>query len=162
MLRKISCGRMKLCSHGDWCVDGRELNVWVDASSFAIGVALERHKTVLEDACWLRPENDAQHINLAELDAVLKGINLALQWQCKVLHVKINSLLRNMSFQFNHLLVNVRINSNKTRAHNSWYNKDVTRISNKSITAYSTLSLFFNLLKKLFHRFIRIKKNIPK
>ena len=66
-------------AHGDWCVYGWELNVWVDASSLAIGVALERHETVFEDACWLRPENDAQHINLAELDAVLKGINLALQ-----------------------------------------------------------------------------------
>ena len=62
--------------------------MWVDTSSLVIRVALERHETVLEDACWLRPENDAQHINLAELDAVLKGINLALQWQCKVLHVK--------------------------------------------------------------------------
>ena len=38
-------------AHGDWCVDGRELNVWVDASSLAIGVAFERHETVLEDAC---------------------------------------------------------------------------------------------------------------
>ena len=61
--------------------------MWVYASSLVIGVALERHKTVLEDTCWLRPENDAQHINLAELDTVLKGINFALQWQCKVLHV---------------------------------------------------------------------------
>ena len=40
-------------AHGDWCVDGRELNVWVDARSLAIGVALEGHETVLEDACWL-------------------------------------------------------------------------------------------------------------
>ena len=79
-------------AHGDWCVDRRELNVWVDDSSLAIGVALERHETVLEDACWLRPENDAQHINLAELDAVLKGINLALQWQCKLLRVKTDSV----------------------------------------------------------------------
>ena len=79
-------------AHGDWCVDGQELNVWVDASSLVIRVALERHETVFEDACWLRSENDAQHINLAELDAVLKGINLALQWQCKVLHVKTDSV----------------------------------------------------------------------
>ena len=46
-------------AHGDGCVDRPELNVWVDASSLAIGEALERHETVLEDACWLRPENDA-------------------------------------------------------------------------------------------------------
>ena len=68
-------------AHGDWCTEGQELNIWVNASSVAIGVALERYKAVLQDASCLRPEKDAQHINLAELDAVLKGINLALQWQ---------------------------------------------------------------------------------
>ena len=47
--------------HGDWCMDSQELNVWVYASSLAIGVALERHETVLEDACWLQPENNTQH-----------------------------------------------------------------------------------------------------
>ena len=79
-------------AHGDWCVDSKELNVWVNASSLAIGVALEWHETVWEDACWLWPEDNAQHINLAELDAVLKGINLALNWQGKVLHVKTDSV----------------------------------------------------------------------
>ena len=47
-------------AHGDWRVDERELNVWVDASYLAIGVTLERYETVLEDACWLRPENNVQ------------------------------------------------------------------------------------------------------
>ena len=75
-------------AHGDWCAEGQELIVWVDASSLVIGVALERHEPVLEDACWLCPENDAQHINLAELDAILKGINLALQWQSRVLCIR--------------------------------------------------------------------------
>ena len=32
-------------------VDSRELNMWVDVSSLPIRVALERHETVLEDAC---------------------------------------------------------------------------------------------------------------
>ena len=50
-----------------------ELNVWVDASSLAIGVLLEKNGAAIEDACWLRPTNDAAHINLAELDAVMKG-----------------------------------------------------------------------------------------
>ena len=77
---------------GDWSVEGHELNVWVDASSLVIRVVLERQKTLLEDACWLRPENDAQHINIVELDAVLKGVNLALQWQCTVLHIKTDSV----------------------------------------------------------------------
>ena len=57
----------------------------MDASSVTTGVALEMNGTVLEDACWLRPINDAQHINLAELDAALKGISLALQWEATVL-----------------------------------------------------------------------------
>ena len=68
------------------------MNVWVDASSLAIGVLLEKNGAVIEDACWLRPMNDAAHINLAELDVVLKGINLVLQWGIKILHVWTDSL----------------------------------------------------------------------
>ena len=47
---------------------------------------------VLEDVCWLRPKNDAQHINLVELDATLNGLNLALQWQAKVMYLHTDSL----------------------------------------------------------------------
>ena len=36
--------------------------------------------------------NDAAHINLSGLDAVLKGINLALLLGVKILHVRTNSL----------------------------------------------------------------------
>ena len=79
-------------ARGDWCVNGREIDVWVDASSLAIGVLLEQDGAALEDACWMRPVDDVQHINLAELDAVLKGINLALQWNAKVLHLRTDSL----------------------------------------------------------------------
>ena len=50
-------------AHGDWCVNSKELNVWVDTSSLAIGVALEWCETVWEVACWQRPDADAQHIN---------------------------------------------------------------------------------------------------
>ena len=50
-------------------------------------MALGTNGTVIDDACWLRPINDAQHINLAELDTALKGINLALQWEATVLHL---------------------------------------------------------------------------
>ena len=73
-------------------MQGKEMNVWVDASSLAIGVLLEKNGAVIEDACWLRPMNDTMHINLAELDMVLKGINLALQWGVKILHVQTDSL----------------------------------------------------------------------
>ena len=74
----------------DWCVQGDELNVWVDASSLAIGVLLEKNGAAIEDACWLRPTNDAG--NLAELDAVMKGINLALQWKVRKLRIHTDSL----------------------------------------------------------------------
>ena len=35
---------------------------------------------MLKDAAWLRKKDDFNHTNLAELMAVLKGINLALKW----------------------------------------------------------------------------------
>ena len=41
---------------------------------------------------WLHRGNDAQHINLAELDAMQKGLNLALQWQSRIVHLHTDSL----------------------------------------------------------------------
>lgn len=38
-----------------------------------------------EDGCWLC--KDAQHTNLAELDAILKGVNMALIWESTVLYI---------------------------------------------------------------------------
>ena len=43
----------------------------------ALGVALEVVGDIVEDASWLRTEV-VMHINLAELDAALKGIKMAL------------------------------------------------------------------------------------
>ena len=37
----------------NWSISGEELNAWVDASSLATGVVLERRHDILEDACWL-------------------------------------------------------------------------------------------------------------
>jgi hypothetical protein len=67
---------------GVWSVpQGNTGKVWCDASSLAFGVCLEIGGSVVEDASWLRKENDVGHINLAELEAIIKGINLALRWQ---------------------------------------------------------------------------------
>ena len=63
---------------GDWCVDVNKMKVWVDASSVATEVALGVNGSIVEDACWLHSINDARHINLAKLDAVIKGVNLTL------------------------------------------------------------------------------------
>ena len=67
--------RVKKNDHaiGDCCVQGKEMNVWVDASSLAIGVLLEKNGVVIEDEGWLWLMNDAEHINLAELDVVLNS-----------------------------------------------------------------------------------------
>ena len=75
-------------AHGDWCADGQEVTVWVDASSLATGVAIEYDGAIIEDASWLRPVHADKHINLAELDAVLKGITLALHWKASVIHLR--------------------------------------------------------------------------
>lgn len=66
-------------TRGDWCVHGQKMNLWVDASSLVIGVLLEKDGTAIKDTCWLQLLSDVTHINLAELDIVLKGIKLALQ-----------------------------------------------------------------------------------
>ena len=67
---------------GEWQVPKEaEGTVWCDASSIAIGVALEMDGKIVEDACWLRDQNDAGHINLAELEAVIKGISMAIKWE---------------------------------------------------------------------------------
>ena len=72
---------------GRWFVDGQALSIWVDASSLATGMLLIYDGAVVEDACWLRSAKDSQHINLAELDAIIKGINLAILWKMTTLHL---------------------------------------------------------------------------
>ena len=67
---------------GRWDVSGSKAVVWVDASSVAMGALLEVDGEAVEDASWLRKSTDS-HINIAELDAVVKGINLAVAWGMK-------------------------------------------------------------------------------
>ena len=68
---------------GKWPVSQNEIcTLWTDASSLALGVVLEEDGDKIEDAAWLRKKDDTAHINLAELDAVVKGLNLAIKWNC--------------------------------------------------------------------------------
>lgn len=46
---------------------------------------------IIEDATWLRPRNDTAHINLSELDAVMKGLNMALRWGNRKVVIKTDS-----------------------------------------------------------------------
>lgn len=41
----------------------------------------------MEGVFWLHLKNDVQHINVAELDAIFKGVNVALQWKATELHL---------------------------------------------------------------------------
>ena len=63
-----------------WSASSGKLNVWCDASQIAYGVALERKNQIIEDGDCLRKADDGTHINLAELNAVIKGVNLAMKW----------------------------------------------------------------------------------
>ena len=77
---------------GQWLVDpDSPVKVWADASNIAVGAALEVNGDIVEDAAWLRGKQDTAHINRAELDAVLRGINMAVKWGRKKLRVMTDS-----------------------------------------------------------------------
>ena len=61
--------------------------VWCDASSIAIGTVLEINGMAVEDAAWLRKKHDKLHINVAELEAVVHGLNLGIKWNLKNIQV---------------------------------------------------------------------------
>ena len=65
--------------------------VWCDASNLALGVCLEIEGDIVEDASWLRKGDDVAHINVAELDAVIKGINIAIKWNLTTITVRTDS-----------------------------------------------------------------------
>lgn len=77
-------------AHGRWDVSGNSAVLWVDASSLATGALLEVNGEAIEDGSWLR-KDECSHINLAELDAVLKGINLAVAWDMKKVQLMTDS-----------------------------------------------------------------------
>ena len=55
------------------------------AGRTATGISVEHDGAAVEDASWLWKEEDTQHINLAKLDAVLKGVNdytASSHWLC--------------------------------------------------------------------------------
>ncbi|XP_067932771.1 uncharacterized protein [Watersipora subatra] len=69
---------------GQWKVPASESGkMWCDASSLAIGACVEIDNQIVEDASWLRGVNDGAHINMAELEGVIKAINMAMKWNLK-------------------------------------------------------------------------------
>jgi len=66
---------------GIWNVASAEsVVIWCDASSIAFGVVLEIKGSVIEDASWLRKKDDIRHINVAELEAALRGLAMCIKW----------------------------------------------------------------------------------
>ena len=65
--------------------------VWCNASSIAFGTVLEIDRKVVEDAAYLKKTDDLSHINVAELESVLKTVNLALKRELQELKVKTDS-----------------------------------------------------------------------
>ena len=97
VLTKLHHIEQKIAADGDpaqgrWHVNQEApMTVWTDASSLALGVALQVNGDIVEDAAWLRPTQDSAHINRAELDAVIRGINLALKWGKRELRIRCDS-----------------------------------------------------------------------
>ena len=77
---------------GKWLapVNGR-VTVWVDASNVALGVVIVVGDAVVEDAAWLRKEDGTTHINISELDAAVRGVNMAVKWNAKSFTIKTDS-----------------------------------------------------------------------
>ena len=76
---------------GRWEAPSDAGRIWCDASSLAMGCALEIDGNIVEDAAWMRKKDDGGHINMAELDAVLKGMNLAVKWKMKKIEIVTDS-----------------------------------------------------------------------
>ena len=77
---------------GQWLVpNGSAGVVWCDTSSIATGVLLEIGGVVAEDAAWLRKKDDYGHINIAELEAVVRGVNVDLKWGLREIEVVTDS-----------------------------------------------------------------------
>ena len=68
--------------YGEWSVDVKHqpCRVWCDASDTAIGVVLESGDSIVEDCSWLCPKDDKRHINLAELNAAVEDLKLAVDY----------------------------------------------------------------------------------
>ena len=57
----------------------------------ALGDLLGIGGVTAEDATWLWKKDDSAHINVAELYAMMKGINLALKWGLQAEEIRMDS-----------------------------------------------------------------------
>ena len=79
---------------GRWHVPPvQKCRVWCDGSHLALGIVLEVQGEIVKDAAWLRKAEDFSHINVAELEAVLKVIKLVLKWKMTTIEVLTDSAM---------------------------------------------------------------------
>lgn len=78
---------------GKWFVSAKARKgvVWCDASSLALGVVLCVNDNVVEDGAWLRKTDDFNHINVAELEAAMRALNMAVKWGLNDIEIKTDS-----------------------------------------------------------------------
>lgn len=53
-----------------------------------MSVNVKTDSIIVEDTAWLRKKTDYDYINVAELDATIKGVNLALKWSLKDMEIR--------------------------------------------------------------------------
>ena len=79
-------------ARGEWEVRGDKGEVWVNASSLALGAFVQIGGVTIEDTTWLCKDRSEVHINMAELDAVLHCVNMALAWKLNKLQLFTDSV----------------------------------------------------------------------
>ena len=76
-------------AQGVWNVDpNRAYQVFCDTSLAALAVVIKWDNRVMEDKAWLRKKDDFLHINVAEVTAITRGVNLASRWKARRLAMK--------------------------------------------------------------------------
>ena len=58
--------------------------VWYNVKRITLAVVLEVGGVTVEDADWLQKEDNSTHIDVTELEANIRGINLGLKWRLQL------------------------------------------------------------------------------
>ena len=73
---------------GKWHVPKSEKGIkGCNVSSMVTGVSM-----VVEDVAWLKKKSGYNHINVAELDPTIKGVNLTMKWGLKEILIQTDSV----------------------------------------------------------------------
>ena len=93
--------------HGEWSVNREaECILSTNASDIAYGAVLEVAGVKVEDRSWLREQGDKRQINVAELDAVIKGLNMCISWEFQCIRLVTDS--KTVAAWLHDVLKNVR------------------------------------------------------